>query len=120
MARYDYKCNDCELVQEVVHGMTENPEVKCPECEGICVRQIGVPNVVLGKTCREVWHYDEVHKYKPKWLKSKDGKTRVRYDETKHGGHKGCQSHLRRDTQKISRRVSSESSESSEDAPANN
>jgi len=26
---YDYKCKECGKEQEEVHGMTENPEIKC-------------------------------------------------------------------------------------------
>ncbi len=32
MARYDYKCTSCGTVFEVQHGMTEHPDVTCPEC----------------------------------------------------------------------------------------
>ena len=32
MARYDYRCTSCGKVFEVEHGMTEHPEVTCPEC----------------------------------------------------------------------------------------
>ena len=39
---------------------------------------------------REIWEYNDIRKVKPKYLKSRDGKTRVRYDATKHGtGRKG-------------------------------
>lgn len=32
MAVYDYRCTACDTVFEVEHGMTEHPEVSCPEC----------------------------------------------------------------------------------------
>lgn len=32
MARYDYRCTSCGIIFEVEHGMTEHPEVVCPEC----------------------------------------------------------------------------------------
>lgn len=32
MARYDYRCNACGKVFEVEHGMTERPDVVCPDC----------------------------------------------------------------------------------------
>ena len=32
MARYDYRCTGCGTVFEVEHGMTEHPNVTCPEC----------------------------------------------------------------------------------------
>lgn len=39
LMRYDYRCLDCStetewVVFEVQHGMTETPDIKCPECEG--------------------------------------------------------------------------------------
>ena len=32
MARYDYRCTACRQVFEVEHGMTEHPDVTCPDC----------------------------------------------------------------------------------------
>ena len=32
MARYDYRCTSCGKVFEVEHGMTEHPDVTCPDC----------------------------------------------------------------------------------------
>lgn len=32
MARYDYRCTSCGDVFEVEHGMTEHPEITCPDC----------------------------------------------------------------------------------------
>lgn len=32
MPTYDYKCTDCEHVQEVMHRMSEKPKVKCEKC----------------------------------------------------------------------------------------
>lgn len=34
MARYDYKCRECETVFEEEHSVNESPEVKCPSCSG--------------------------------------------------------------------------------------
>jgi len=33
MPTYDYKCEDCENVQEVVHRMSESPKVVCEKCK---------------------------------------------------------------------------------------
>jgi putative FmdB family regulatory protein len=30
---YDYKCEKCEIVQEVQHSMNESPKVKCKKCK---------------------------------------------------------------------------------------
>jgi len=32
MATYVYHCYECEYDKEVVHGMTESPEVVCKDC----------------------------------------------------------------------------------------
>ena len=32
MAFYDYRCDKCDGVFEVSHGMTETPDIKCPKC----------------------------------------------------------------------------------------
>ena len=34
MARYGYRCGSCGKVFEVEHGMTEHPNIVCPECGG--------------------------------------------------------------------------------------
>ena len=33
MPTYDYFCNKCNYVEEQIHGISENPEIKCPECK---------------------------------------------------------------------------------------
>jgi putative FmdB family regulatory protein len=30
--RYDYFCDKCGITEEHMHGMTETPEISCPEC----------------------------------------------------------------------------------------
>lgn len=37
---YDYWCPDCDITQEVQHGMTEEPEIKCPKCGSIMKKLI--------------------------------------------------------------------------------
>lgn len=32
MPTYDYKCSECDIVQEEFHTMLETPDIKCPEC----------------------------------------------------------------------------------------
>ena len=39
MPTYDYKCIKCGETQEVIHKMSENPELSC-DCGGKMVRQI--------------------------------------------------------------------------------
>ncbi len=38
MARYDYRCTACNKVFEVEHGMTEHPEITCPDCGGAATK----------------------------------------------------------------------------------
>lgn len=38
MPSYDYRCNKCDYVEEHIHRMSENPEIKCPECKEKMVR----------------------------------------------------------------------------------
>jgi len=33
MPIYEYKCNNCNIVKEVMHKISESPEVLCPECK---------------------------------------------------------------------------------------
>jgi len=119
VARYDYQCSKCEHVHEVAHSMTVTPQIQCPLCSKFCVRIVSTSfNIGIPFSCREIWHYSDIKKMKPKWLRSKDGKTKVRFDTSIHGCRKGGESHLNvRKTHKPDKAllVSSESSESSED-----
>jgi putative FmdB family regulatory protein len=90
MPFYDYACTGktCGHVHEVRHLMSETPRVKCPKCKKLCKKAL--TSNVVGKAGKpEIWDYDDIHQTKPKYLKSRDGKTRVRYDPTKHGHRKG-------------------------------
>ena len=29
---YDYICEECDIVEEHTHGMTEDPTINCPKC----------------------------------------------------------------------------------------
>jgi len=40
MPIYDYKCTNCDRVFEVVHSMSQDPEVLCPECNSKAERTI--------------------------------------------------------------------------------
>jgi putative FmdB family regulatory protein len=88
MSYYDYRCPKCQAVHEVRHGMTETPTVKCVKCKAKCVKLIST-GITGGNVKKEIWEYNDVRKVKPKWVKSRDGKTRVRYDGSKHGYGKG-------------------------------
>ena len=35
MPTYDYKCADCGRLFEKFHGMNEQPQVQCPECQSV-------------------------------------------------------------------------------------
>jgi len=37
---YDYKCVDCENIQEEEHGMNESPVIKCNKCGSNNIKKI--------------------------------------------------------------------------------
>lgn len=37
---YEYICDECDNLQEEIHGMKENPEIKCNSCKSIMRRNI--------------------------------------------------------------------------------
>jgi len=41
MPTYDYKCPKCSVKFEKFHGISENPEIICPECGSVSAKQIG-------------------------------------------------------------------------------
>ncbi len=38
--RYDYLCSKCDIREEHIHGISENPEIKCPKCKKKMERMI--------------------------------------------------------------------------------
>ncbi|MBI3893211.1 MAG: zinc ribbon domain-containing protein [Candidatus Wallbacteria bacterium] len=48
MPFYEYECEACDRRTEVFHGMNENPEVKCENCNGE-VRRVIFPTSVIFK-----------------------------------------------------------------------
>ncbi|MBS5449847.1 MAG: hypothetical protein KHZ24_01335 [Coriobacteriia bacterium] len=47
MARYDYRCPNCDVVFEVSHGMMEHPVVTCPTCGTVAQRVFDPSGIVL-------------------------------------------------------------------------
>jgi putative FmdB family regulatory protein len=46
---YEYECNGCSNIQEEMHGMKENPVIKCKECDEIMQRIISGGSGVIFK-----------------------------------------------------------------------
>ncbi len=43
MPTYEYKCLACKHEIEIVHKMSESPEITCPECSNsVMVKKIGM------------------------------------------------------------------------------
>lgn len=40
MPAYDYICNNCHAVREIVHGMTQKKRPKCPKCGKVMKKTI--------------------------------------------------------------------------------
>lgn len=51
MPRYIYECKKCENQHQEIHGMSENPKIKCPECKGDCYRAIQPVNGFVRGNC---------------------------------------------------------------------
>ena len=46
MPLFDYHCDECGYIEEVLVQLNTHPEIYCPECPGIqLVRNISAPNV---------------------------------------------------------------------------
>ncbi len=41
MPTYDYQCESCQSVREVFHGISEEPEILCEQCNAKMKRMIG-------------------------------------------------------------------------------
>jgi putative FmdB family regulatory protein len=49
MPNYDYQCRECGTVTEVFHKMSQEPEVKCPDCESPMKRKISAGAGIMFK-----------------------------------------------------------------------
>ena len=47
MARYDYKCPQCETQVEVEHPMSEHPTIHCPSCGAEAQRVFSTSGIVF-------------------------------------------------------------------------
>ena len=47
MPIYEYICNECGVVTEQIHGMSETPLVKCEECGGVSERKVSSGAVIF-------------------------------------------------------------------------
>lgn len=47
MARYDYKCPQCNEVFEVEHPMSEKPTITCPTCGEVAQRVFSTSGIVF-------------------------------------------------------------------------
>jgi putative FmdB family regulatory protein len=46
---YEYECNNCSNIQDEVHGMEENPIIKCQDCGEAMTRIISGGSGVIFK-----------------------------------------------------------------------
>ncbi|OHD59151.1 MAG: hypothetical protein A2014_06030, partial [Spirochaetes bacterium GWF1_49_6] len=49
MPNYDYQCTACGTVTEIFHKMSQDPEVKCPECGSPMKRKISAGAGIMFK-----------------------------------------------------------------------
>jgi putative FmdB family regulatory protein len=49
MPTYEYRCDKCGHTFERFHGMTADPVVMCPKCQGPVTRLIGGGSAILFK-----------------------------------------------------------------------
>jgi putative FmdB family regulatory protein len=47
MPIYEYKCNRCHALCDILHKMDEEPLIKCHSCGKKMKRQISAPNFIL-------------------------------------------------------------------------
>lgn len=79
MPRYDYRCTECQLVEEHIHSMLETPSIQCSECgasmERIISRNIAGFNIKGGSPSIH-WREKRQRREKSKQL---DQKQKERY-----------------------------------------
>ena len=67
MARYDYECEQCHAVTEVMHGMQESPKVLCEDCGSQMIRLISANfTVKMGHFRTRAERQEEEHQKKVK------------------------------------------------------
>jgi hypothetical protein len=73
----------------VYRSIKDESDQECLECKESPARRLLSAGGGFIMTGKEVWEYSDVHYHKPKYLRSRDGKHRVKYDPNKHG-HSGA------------------------------
>lgn len=60
---YDYKCSTCGEEHQEIHGMMEEPKIKCSvkKCKGICYK------VILKAPSLDADHHDSMRSYNIGW-----------------------------------------------------
>lgn len=61
LPRYDYYCNKCNKLEEIIHSIKESPKCKCPKCNTIMVREIGIGLCIIADGLGD-----------PIWMKKED------------------------------------------------
>ena len=79
MPTYDYRCNKCDEVTEHIHLMSENPEIKCPNCGDVLERMISKNAggfILKGGTAATHYREKRIRKKRSEELKKKQERHR--------------------------------------------
>ncbi len=49
MPTYSYQCRRCGNIQDIFHGMSATPLIKCAECGGACTKLLGTGAGIIFK-----------------------------------------------------------------------
>lgn len=49
MPTYSYQCKRCSHIQDIFHGMSAKPAVKCDKCGGPCMKLLGTGAGIIFK-----------------------------------------------------------------------
>lgn len=51
MPRYVYECEKCEHSHTEIHGMKDDPKIKCSKCQGACFRVVQPVRALVRGNC---------------------------------------------------------------------
>ena len=47
MPTYDYECTECGRIEEHIHGITVDPQIKCGECKSAMKKKFTPPQFIM-------------------------------------------------------------------------
>jgi len=109
MPAYDYKCSDCEIVEEKIHNIDQKPHYLCPLCNNLMFRYFGNQTVRFDGPLHE---FVDISGEQPRVITSKRQIREIEQRENKVlGGHDEIRQEAKKNMKAHKAKLEAESSD---------